>query len=302
LGTPLLPGLSIVSRASYEQADNLQRFASEFSSMGTGLEWQFGRMSRINLTRNWSEKTISGPVEDEVIDDEYTAAEVYLAPTRRTSFSYTSDQRYYGRSTEISGQYNLRFLTMRLSVSDRVDTQSFFQQTTEDLGIFVCPAGAAEFTDCFRPPSNNYQLGVGESLQQLFQNGVELSENIVKRHSESLNIGYNKNRLKLNVQFSSSEDEYLETARFNERKTWVVQSGWRLTEHADLSFSARDYEIDYQDEQRKDRNRSVELGLKTELNTHSDISFSLRRTSRNSNVNSFDVKENRVWVTYSYRL
>uniref|UniRef100_A0A486XTE2 Glycine-rich cell wall structural protein n=1 Tax=Rheinheimera sp. BAL341 TaxID=1708203 RepID=A0A486XTE2_9GAMM len=302
MGTPLLPGVSIVNRGSHEKAANLVGLASEFSSLGTGLEWQFGRVSRINFTRNWSERTFSGPVVEEVIDEEYTAVEVYLAPTRRTSLSYISDRRYYGRSTEISGQYNLRFLTMRLSVTDGVDTQSFFEQTTEDLGIFVCPSASAEFEDCFRPPSSNYQLGVGETLQQWVYNGVELSENLVKRYSESLNIGYNKNRLTLNVQLSSSEDKYLETDRINERKSVALQSVWRLTEQADLSFTARGYEIDYRDEQRKDKNSSVELGVKTQLNAHSDISFSLRRMRRNSNVNSFDVEESRVWLTYSYRL
>ncbi|MBZ9611714.1 TIGR03016 family PEP-CTERM system-associated outer membrane protein [Rheinheimera maricola] len=301
-GLPLLPHLSVIGKASYEQTNNLQQYASEFSSYGTGLELQFGRKSRINVTRNRSERTIDGPIREEIIEEEYTATEVVLAPTRRTSLSYASDKRYYGRSTEMSGEYNLRFLTMRLSVTDRVETQSFFQQTTEDLGIFVCPAGAGEFSDCFRPPTNNYELEAGESFQQWFNNDVELSDEIVKRRSENFSIGYSKNRLTLNFQLSNSDDEYVESERFSERKTQSLQSVWRLSEQSDLLLTLRNYEINYRTEQRKDRNKSLEIGVITQLNEHSDVSASVRRTSRNSSINSFDIEENRVWLTYRYNL
>lgn len=302
VGLPLHANLSLIGRGSHQQADNLARFAIEFSSYGVGLEYQFGRVSRINVTKNRSERTISSPDLVEIVKEDYVGTEIYLAPTRRTLLQYTLEHQYYGRSATLTGQYNLRFLSVQLSASDRVETQSFFQQFTEDLGVFVCPNGGADFSDCFKPTTYYYELATGESYQQWFRNDVELNDEIVQRRSAALNIDYSKNRLGLNIQYSESEDEFLESDRFNKMKTWAVQSTWKLSEQSNLLLNASKYEINYVSEQRDDHNVSVEFGVKTQLNDHSDVSASVRRISRNSSINSFDIKESRLWLTYSYRL
>lgn len=299
-GLPLLPSLSMIVRGSYEENDNTSGYANEFTSFGAGFEYQFGHASRINVTQNWATRAVG--VQQEDIDETYLAAEVFLAPTRRTSLSYSLDRRYFGRSSNLQGQYNLKFLSVRLSVREDVQTLSSFDQIIEDLGIFVCPNDATQFTDCFRPPSNNYQLGTGESFQQLFNTELELSEELIKRRTAAMTIGYNKNRLALSVMLSRSEDLYVETERENDRNSFNVQSSWKLSQHSSLLFSGHYYDINYLTDDRQDKNLAVEIGIKRKLNEHSEIKAMLKRISRNSSVDSFDLTENRVWLSYTIRL
>ncbi|MDP2715877.1 TIGR03016 family PEP-CTERM system-associated outer membrane protein [Rheinheimera sp.] len=299
-GVPVAPGLSLVGRGSYEYNDNTSSFNNEFRSYGVGLEYQFGRASRINVTQN---RYTSGNNDSTQADTSgnYIGTEIFLAPSRRTTLSYNLDRRYFGRTANLQASYNLRYLSFRLTASDSVQTLSSLDEVFEDLGIFVCPDGAAQINECFRPPTNNYELGTGESFRQLFDVEFEISEEIIQRRSAAMTVGYSKNRLALSVQASKSEDDYVESARFNERSTFSMQASWQLSQHSGLLLNARHYEIDYGSEQRRDANISVELGVNHKLNTNAGISASVRRLVRNSTLDSFDIEENRIWLTYNHK-
>ena len=299
-GLPVLPGLSLIFRGSYFKNSNGSSYENDFTSYGAGLEYQFGMASRINITHNRSSKGVGLGQPD--VKDDYLAAEIFLAPTRRTSISYTLDKRYFGRSADVSAQYRLKFLTVKLSVSEDVQTLTSFDQVTQELGIFVCPNGATGFGDCFRPPSSNYQLGTGESFLKLTNTDLELSEDLIQRRSASLSVGYSKNRLKLNMSIGKDEDQYVESTRLNERKTASVLSSWRLTKHAKLVLNARYYDIDYLNEGRQDTNISLDFGLERQLNEYSDFSLMFKRIRRNSTLDSLDLQENRLWLSYKLRL
>lgn len=299
-GVPLAPGLSLIGRGSYEQNDNTSNFNNEFRSYGAGLEYQFGRASRINVTQN---HYTSGNNDASQADTSgtYVGTEIFLAPSRRTTLSYNLDRRYFGRTANLQASYNMRFVSVRLALTDSVQTLSSLDEVFEDLGIFVCPDGSTQINECFRPPTNNYELGTGESFRQLFDVELELSEQIIQRRSAALTVGYSKNRLALSVLASRSEDEYVESARFNERDTVSMQASWQLSSHMRLLLSGRYYEVDYSAEQRRDSNSSLELGIKRELNSNANVSASVRRLTRESTVDNFDVEENRVWLTYSHK-
>jgi uncharacterized protein (PEP-CTERM system associated) len=80
-----------------------------------------------------------------------------------------------------------------------------------------------------------------------------------------------------------------------------MQASWQLSQHSGLLLNARHYEIDYSSEQRKDANISVEFGVNHKLNPNAGISASVRRIVRNSTLDSFDIEENRIWLTYSHK-
>jgi uncharacterized protein (PEP-CTERM system associated) len=299
-GVPLFPALAAIVRGSYVNDDNSARYNSEFKSYGFGLEYQFGRASRINISQNYSTSG-NGEQTGTDRDDSYVATEIYLVPSRRTSLAFTSDRSNLGRTTSISGEYNLRTISARLSVTETVQTLSTFDLLFQDLGIFVCPNGSQQISDCVKPPTNNYQLGTGESFRRLFEPELELNEEIIKRRSAALSLGYSKNRLKLSVSLNKSEDEYLESDKLYDRKTAAMQASWQLSKHSTLLLNGRYYEINYQDESRQDTNISIETGVKRTLNDDADVSIMLRRIERNSNQDEFDLEENRVWLSYKHR-
>ena len=298
-GVPLYRNLSAIVRGSYDVNDGSRSFNNDFRSYGVGLEYKFGRASRINISRNKSVTSSVGAAEQD-IRDTYTAAEVVLVPTRRTSLSYSLDRRYFGRTASIQGSYQLRFISARLSVTDNVQTLSRFEQITEDLGIFVCPDTAGQLSDCFRPPSSNYQLETGEAFRQLFNTELELNEEIVKRRSVAFAVGYARNRLALNMLLNRSDDNYVESARESERTTLSLQSSWQLSARSSLLFNIRHYGIDYGDD-REDKNLALDGGLKYKLNNNADISALFRRVKRDSTLNDLDIEENRLWLSLTHR-
>tara|TARA_R110002126_G_scaffold10245_10_gene46479 strand:- start:1382 stop:2998 length:1617 start_codon:yes stop_codon:yes gene_type:complete len=298
LGLPLSSRLSLITRGSYEYTDNNNFYQNEFYSYGGGLELKLGRVSWINVSVNRS-TTKRFEEEDEI--NTYWATEFYLAPSRRTVLEGSYDRRYFGRTTSLSGQYNVRALTMRLNVSDSVQTQTSLDRELDDLGIFVCPDAAVDVTDCFRPPNANYTPQPGESFQQVFDVGVELDEELVLRRSASFTLGYNKRRLSVNLGLNRTETEYVERNDEQVSNSISARLGWRFSERNSISTSVRFYQLEYQFANREDDNILVSVAYNAALTAHSDATFSLRRTERNSNIENFDASENRLWLTYTYR-
>ena len=313
-GLPLFSGLSAIVRASYQDNNNGRENTGEgnffgffrtFKSYGAGLEYRFGKTSYLNITRNRSERggEIQLPDTDtERDEDDFYAAELYFAPSRRSSLQYTLDRQFLGRTTSIAGQYNMRSVTARLSVSETLQVLTNLDQIFEDLGIFVCPIGSQQLGDCVKPPTNNYQLQPGESLQQFFQPGFDVSEELVRRRSALFNLGYSKRRLKLNLSLSKLEDEYEESARVTQTELVNVLTSWQLGQHSRFHFSASHYDMSYSDNTRTDKNILVETGFERDLNANASVKLMFRRTERNSSEEEFDLSENRVWLSYRHKL
>jgi uncharacterized protein (PEP-CTERM system associated) len=239
-------------------------------------------------------------LDEEDEENTYWATEFYLAPSRRTLLEGSYDRRYFGRTANVAGQYNVRAVTMRLSATDSVETQTSLDRELIDLGIFVCPEPAVEFSDCYRPPNASYTPLPGESYQQVFDVGVELDQELVLRRSASLAIGYSKRRLNLNVVLNTTDTEYVERNDQQTANSVSALLGWRLSERSSINTTLRYYQIDYSVADRKDDNILLTVGYNTTLSEQAVMSVSLRRTERNSSIDSFSGSENRVWLTYVY--
>ncbi|WP_217666545.1 TIGR03016 family PEP-CTERM system-associated outer membrane protein [Arsukibacterium indicum] len=296
-GVPLSSRLSLIGRGSYEYTDNNNFYQNEFSSYGAGLELKLGRVSWVNVSVN---RSTTERFEEEDEENTYWATEFYLAPSRRTSIEGAYDRRYFGRTANVAGQYNIRALTVRLNVTDTVQTQTSLDRELTDLGIFVCPEGAVEVTDCFRPPNANYTPQPGESYQQVFDVGLELDQELVLRRSASFALGYTKRRLSVNLLLNATDIEYVERNQEQTSLSVSLRTGWRFSERSSVNASLRVYQIDYQFANRKDDNILMSVGYDMTLSEHSELSLSLRRTERNSSIDSFTASENRAWLTYIY--
>ncbi|GAB2929697.1 hypothetical protein [Rheinheimera gaetbuli] len=310
-GLPLFGNLSAIVRASYQDningdvagSGNFVNYFSTFESYGAGLEYRFGTVSYINVTQNRSSRSGEQDAADEETEEEkYYATEIFIAPSRRSSLLYRYDRQFFGRTTSVAGQYNMRLVSARLNVSESLQVLSNLEQIFEDLGIFVCPLGSQQIADCIKPPTNNYQLQPGESLQQFIQQGFDISEELVKRRSALFNLGYTQRRLKLNISLSRTEDQYAESLRSSVTKAVNVVSSWQVGRLSSFQLSASHYDMSYNDEERTDNNILVETGFERKLNEHATVKLKFRRTVRNSSQDTFNLSENRVWLSYSHRL
>lgn len=300
LGMPLFSRLSLITRATYESHNSSALYTNEFTSYGAGLLLRFGKVSWINVTANRSEMSNSA-LDGFERENDYLAAELYFAPSRRTSLSASIDRRYFGRTASVSGQYNMRFITVRLSYSDTVQTLARLDVEFNDLGVFVCPDGSTDLSDCFKPPTNNYIPRAGESYFEAREGNLEISEELVLRRSAGLSVAYSKNRLSLSMSLDSSEDEYVESNRLTRRNMFAVQSTWRLSEKLSWQANARYYQLDYASADREDNNLLVETGFKHSLSDKNNLTLMARRTARNSNMEELDSSEKRVWLMYQHK-
>lgn len=298
LGVPITPNFSVIGRAGGERVDNQSSYNNKFDYLGGGVEYRFGARSRINVSINKSDTQLP---DDSNESNTYVASEFVFAPTRRTSIEGSLDRRYFGRTLALQGRYNLRFLSLRASVSDNVLTQNQFDQELQNLGIFVCPDNASSFSDCYRPPSNQYVPVLGESLQQINIMNSELRQELVKTRNAGVNVGYSKRRLNFNFNANFLTTEYVESGDYSKNRNLGLQASWQLDQHNKLLSNLNYYNIDYRNDSRKDNNLSASIGFERTLTERSEAKLTIRRLARNSSVAEFDNSENRVWLEYQYR-
>lgn len=297
-GVPFAPNFSVIGRMGAERVDNESFVDNKFDYFGAGVEYRFGARSRINVTMNRSDSSVFAEAKD---TNTYVASEFVIAPTRRTSLEGSFDRRYFGRTMSLQGRYDLRFVSARLQVSDNVQTQNLFDLEFQELGVFVCPDGATDVNSCYRPPSNLYVPVFGETLQQLSIISPELREELVQSRNVIFNLGYNKNRLTLNLVLNSFKTEYLESGDFNRSNNVSFDSGWRLDERNRLTAAVSYYNIDYRNDLRRDRNLSLSAGYIRTLGKQSEMRLTARHLNRSSTQEQFDNSENRVWLEYKHR-
>jgi len=298
LGVPIAPNLSVIGRAGGEQVDNQSSYNNKFDYFGGGVEYRFGARSRINVSINRSDSQLIDNVNE---TNTYVASEFIFAPTRRTSIEGSLDRRYFGRTLALQGRYNLRFLSLRASIKDNVLTQNQFDQEMQNLGVFVCPDGASSFSDCFRPPSNQYVPVFGESFQQINIVNSELRQELVKVRNAGINVGYSKQRLNLNLNMNFLTTEYVESGDYSKNRNIGVQASWQLNQYNKLLSNLSYYNIDYRGDSRKDNNLSASIGFERTLTERSEAKLTVRRLERNSSIAEFNNSENRVWLEYQYR-
>jgi uncharacterized protein (PEP-CTERM system associated) len=298
VGVPFAPKFSVIGRAGSERLDNGRNYDNSFDYFGAGVEFRFGARSRINVTMNRSDSEAFGQRKE---TDTYAASQFLIAPTRRTSLEGSFDRRYFGRTWDLQGKYDLRFLSMRLRISDNVRTQNQFDRELEDLGIFVCPVGSTDLSGCFKPPTDKYMPVFGETLLQVRGPNSELREELVEQRNLSLTVAYSKNRLNASITLSDTELRYVESGDFSTNQGAALQLSWKLTEHSQLLANVNYYDIDYRNENRKDENLSASVSYQQQLTKRSDLRFTIRRLDRNSSIAEFDNSENRVWMEYTYK-
>lgn len=309
-GAPLFSSLSIIVRGNYEDNSeistdsanaNFSGYYRLYKSFGYGLEYRFGATSYLNVTRNHA--AFSGDRSGESSGKEnYYAAELYLAPSRRSSLTYKYDRRFFGSTSTFTGEYNMRRLSARVTFSEAVQVLSNFDLISADLGIFVCPDGAEQIADCVRPPTGNYQLLPGQSFKQGIEQSYDVSQELIKRRTAGINLGYSNRRLKLSVSISEIEDEYAESDRFTQTTMFSTQSAWQIGRHTNYRLSASHYDNRYGDIQRSDSNISVETGFERQLNKDANVKLMFRRIVRDSSLQQFDLEENRLSLSYNHRL
>jgi uncharacterized protein (PEP-CTERM system associated) len=307
IGVPFFWRISMIGQGSYESNSRLTEVNSLFSgyrnyhSVGGGLEWKITDRSWWNVTFN--------KVNDQEGRREYIGTQFSIQPSRRTKLTGKLDRRFFGRSAEVSGSYNLQHLTMQLSVSDSVNSLLALNGEDAEYGLFVCPPGLTPgLANCFQPPTAQYRPQPGESYYNILLPGQELSEQIVVRRNLNYTVGYSFSRLKLQLQVGQRRDDYLERNAQVDDQYINATTSWQMSQRNSLTLSSSYSKIDYQlDENlpgvslREGTQASNKLSFNRQINPDLTGALSVRRVDVNFDGVALDYNENRVHLDLNFK-
>lgn len=307
VGVPFFWRVSMIGQGSFESnsrlasVNNLFDGYRNYHSVGGGLEWKITDRSWWNVTFN--------KVNDNEGRREYIGTQFNLQPSRRTKLSGSLDRRFFGRSAEVTGSYNLQHLTMQLTMSDTVNSLLGLNGDNPEYGLFVCPPGLAPgLANCFQPPTAQYRPQPGETYYNILLPGQELSELVVVRRNANYTVGYNFSRLKLQLQLGQRRDIYLERNAEVEDRYINATTSWQLSQRNSISLSSSYSNIDYQlDEnlpssgRREGSQASNTVAFNRQINADVTGALSLRRVDVNFEGVTQDYKENRVHLDVNFK-
>lgn len=307
IGVPFFWRVAMIGQGSYESNSRLTNVNSLFGgyrnyhSVGGGLEWKITDRSWWNVTFN--------KVNDQEGRREYIGTQFSIQPSRRTKLTGNLDRRFFGRSAEVTGSYNLQHLSMQLSVSDSVNSLLGLNADDAEYGLFVCPPGLAPgLANCYQPPTAQYRPQPGESFYNILLPGQELSEQIVIRRNANYTVGYGFSRLKLQLQVGQRRDIYLERNAEVEDQYINGTASWQMSQRNSLSLSSSYSNIDYQlDEslpgigRREGTQATNTLTFNRQINPDLTGSLSARRVDVNFEGVSLDYKENRIHLELDFK-
>jgi uncharacterized protein (PEP-CTERM system associated) len=236
-GFPFFANIAMVARGEYEDnssnplASDIYSDYQSYRTIGGGLEWQISQYSFWNVTFN--------KVNNADVTTEYIGTEFRLVPSRHTKITGSLDRRFFGRTAEITANYELKNFRMELKLGDSVGSLLALSAADNQVGLFICPPGVTPGLDnCFQPPTSQYQPRPGEQYYNITIPGDDLSELLVVRRQASLQIGYDFNRLKLTGTIGQRKDDFLEGRQQRDDKYANVAANWQLNQRNSITLSA----------------------------------------------------------------
>ena len=307
IGVPFFWRVSMIGQGSFESNSELTNINSlfngyrNFHSLGGGLEWKITNRSWWNVTFN--------TVNDQEGKRDYIGTQFSIQPSRRTKLTGNLDRRFFGRSAEVTGSYNLKHLTMQLTVSDSVNSLLGLNGDNPEYGLFVCPPGLTPgLSNCFQPPTAQYRPQPGESYYNILLPGQELSEQIVVRRNAQYGVGYAFNRLKLQLQLGLRRDIYLQRDAQVEDQYVNAGSSWQMTQRNSISLNSTYSNIDFQVDEslpglgrREGTQATNTLTFNRKINPDLTASLSAKRVDVNFEGETFDYKENRLHLDLDFK-
>lgn len=291
LGVSLLSGLALIGRGSYESNSDIgtgNRYADfrDYDSVGAGLEWKITERSWWNLTYN--------KIDDQQGGTEYIGTEFSFQPSRRTRLSGNFDRRFFGRTAQVSGSYNLKKLNMQLSFSDSVDSLLGFS----GAGSFSCGPGEVFFQGlCLVLPNPPIQ-------------NDNLNESLVIRRNGSFSLGYVFSRLTLQLQLGARRDIYLEQDAETKDNYANLSANWLLSQRHSLAMNTSFSDVKYLGNQlgtggnfgqREGQQGSAELSLIRRMNPQLTGTLSAKHVKVDFKETLDDYQENRLSLEFRFQ-
>tara|TARA_R110000751_G_scaffold3930_5_gene18510 strand:- start:40438 stop:42111 length:1674 start_codon:yes stop_codon:yes gene_type:complete len=298
IGFPIVNKLDFLVTGSLEEYDSgnteiANRTNIDTSSYGAGLKWSPSNERNISLTYNQLEES------DE--KTKFVGLDLAWAFTSRTALNFEYGKRFSGDSYKFDFRHSLKSLRTSISYSEDVTTYSRLGASSTNItGIFVCEFGSTELTDCFQPPSVDYQLQAGEEFRATYEIDTDITEEVLFRKTGSATIGYDKRRVKISINANYSQTEYLESERINTNRSLGFNFNYALGRKTNISFASTLTENQYSEVEEADTIITTSLNFTRDLAQQLKLSIGLRLLDRQSDTLERDGSDKRLTVGLNY--
>jgi uncharacterized protein (PEP-CTERM system associated) len=254
-----------------------QRTNLDTTSYGVGIQWKPQNERIVKLTYN--------QLDERENNTNYLGLEIDWALSSRTAIQADYSKKFYGDAYGLNFDYKLKAFRSSVQYNEEVTTFSRLS-STGNTGVFVCELGSVDLTTCFQPDSINYVLQVGEEFRNVTQFDTDISEEVLFRKTGSINLGYDKRKLKTSLNMSYSETEYLESSRVQTSKSILFNISYTLSKKTDLTFSAKRSQRDFGGAFVGEVVTTVSLGMDREFGRNLKLNWSARMLDRSRDDNT----------------
>lgn len=298
LGVGLISDLHLVVVGSDYQNEGLSGTLNDNSisstSYGGGLEWRRDSGRFVGITYN--------NFKHEDRESNYVGFDISWPLSTRSAFQASYDKRFFGDNYNFNLTHNSRSWRTRMGYDKGFTSYSQLQLVPGQPIVLVCPQGSSQVSDCYIPDSPNYEPDVDEVQIVIPTLEGELTDEVIVRESAYINLGYEKRKVSIYLNYSYNNIDYLESSRSQRTHAAQLSLTYKMGPRTDVnlltSYSKNDTLTGLSNEQEI---RSYRLSFSRELNKQADISLALRYLDRDAGESDRSLKDTRLSLDYRYK-
>jgi len=272
--------------------------ALESNSVGLGIRWLITERLLLDLSYNdpvGTQLDLNGESLKEYYD-----ASLDWQPSNRTQLQAQFSQRFYGDSYYFNLVHKIRKLESSVSYNEQVTT--FTRNNFEPflVGAYWCPsADSINLNQCFVQDGQNINVDDFTLINVTDYNIIEEQQfNIDRTFTWRSNYKLARSTFKIDV--AKTEREEVNTQRENTYELASLSYTREISGRSSLTLTAkyneRVFRVD-EPEQRTDTYRNYDVEYKKSLNSQLNVKFNISHLNRASNVDLYNYKEQRVYIT-----
>jgi uncharacterized protein (PEP-CTERM system associated) len=298
IGFPIIQKVDFIVTGNLSEYDTGQTgFAGrpnlDTSSYGAGLKWKPSNERNVSVTYN--------QLDEGDNQTNYVGLNLAWAFTSRTAFNFDYSKRFYGDAYNFNFKHSLKSLRTSVSYSEELTTYSRLGASTTNItGIFVCEFGSTDLTDCFQPDSLDYQLQAGEEFRATTEIETDITEEVLFRKSGNASIGYDKRKVKISIDTTYRQTEYLESNRLNTNRSLRFNFNYALGRKTDISFTSTIAKDQRSESDNTDTIVTTSINFKRNLTRDLKLNVGLRLLDRESDDLERNGNDKRLTVGLNY--
>ncbi len=298
VSTKIISSIRAVVSANVEEYDFSGVIGSSFNegidtkSYGAGLQWYSSTDRTIALTYNQLDEGQS--------TTNYLGVKLDWAFSGRTALNAKYSKRFFGDAIDLNLTFNPKKLRTSFSYTEEVVSISSLGLGTESLGLFVCPFGASELTNCFQPSSLQYELQPGEGFINTSQTSADITEEFYLQKIGQMSLGYQGKRLSASVSFAYTTSEFLESENQDVTRSTNINLAYQLNRKHRLTLNSNINNGRFTQNTQSDEVISVQLSLVRQMSRRLEMELGLIYSDRQSDETNRNDADKLITLSVKY--